>query len=208
MVQYRTIASNSEGFLKDRGSKFHAYAAPVETEEGAKGFVREVEEKHPKCRHICFAYRLGTDEQPDGKQGQLFRTYDAGEPSGSAGQPILNQIDARDITNVIVVVARYFGGTKLGFSGLVRAYRDAASDALERANLETRKLKHQYVIRCPIDSMDQLMNFLSKDGVTIREQQFNLECVVSVEVDEQGQSLLEDLKRMSAISIESSSINS
>jgi len=208
VLKYRTIASKSDGFLKDRGSKLHAYAAHAVTEDDAKAFVNEVQLQHPKCRHVCFAYRIGTDEQPDGKQGRLFRTYDAGEPSGSAGQPILNRIDGRDITNVIVVVARYFGGTKLGFSGLVRAYRDAAGHALKRAALVTRKWREQYLVRCPFDSMDQVMNFLSRDGVTILEQQFYNKCMFRVKVGEHGQSLLNDLKRFSLISIEPLSINS
>lgn len=206
--QYRTIADKSEGFLKDRGSKFYAYAAPVENEDAAKRFVDEVQEQHPKCRHICFAYRIGMEYQPDGKQGQLFRTNDAGEPMGSAGQPILNQIDAGELTNVIVVVARYFGGTKLGFSGLLRAYRAAAVDALDRATIVTGEIKDQYQIRCSFERMDQVMNFLSQDGVSILGQEFEKDCLFRIEVDEKRQTLLDDLRRFPDITIESLPINS
>ncbi len=114
------------GEFKDRGSKFIAYAYPVQTEEEALAYLAALRKEHPKARHHCFAWRLGAD-------GHRFRANDDGEPSGTAGRPILGQIDAAHLTNVVVIVVRYFGGTLLGTSGLIQAYRESTAEALRRA---------------------------------------------------------------------------
>ncbi|MCS7036141.1 MAG: YigZ family protein [Saprospiraceae bacterium] len=123
---YRTLAEPGTSEYKDRGSKFLAYAFPVETEEAALAHVAMLRKEHPKANHHCFAWRLGVE-------GQRFRANDDGEPSGTAGRPILGQIDAAGLTNVVVVVVRYFGGTLLGTSGLLQAYRESAAEALRNA---------------------------------------------------------------------------
>ncbi|HYD92577.1 MAG TPA: YigZ family protein, partial [Flavobacterium sp.] len=111
---YKTITAPCEGSYKEKGSRFLAFSFPVLTEAEAKAKILWVKKEHPKCRHHCYAYRIGTDLQPDGAQGEIYRMNDAGEPSGTAGRPILNQIDSHGLTNIIIIVARYFGGTLLG----------------------------------------------------------------------------------------------
>ncbi len=130
---YRTLAAPATGEFKDRGSKFIAYAFPVQTEEEALAHLATLRREHPKARHHCFAWRLGSD-------GQHFRANDDGEPSGTAGRPILGQIDAAGLTNVVVVVVRYFGGTLLGTSGLIQAYRESAAEALRNAPVVERTI--------------------------------------------------------------------
>ncbi|MEM6700850.1 MAG: YigZ family protein, partial [Bacteroidota bacterium] len=128
--QYKTLAAPSTGEFKDRGSKFFAYAFPVETETEVATALEQVKKEHFKARHHCYAYRLGMDKNN-------FRANDDGEPSGMAGRPILGQIDSWELTDVFIVVVRYFGGTKLGTSGLINAYKKSAMDALEQAEIIT-----------------------------------------------------------------------
>ncbi|MDV7398872.1 YigZ family protein, partial [Arthrospira platensis SPKY1] len=134
---YKTLASSSTGEFKDRGSKFIAYAYPVADEEEAMEKVAELRKEHFKARHHCFAWRFGVD-------GLRFRANDDGEPSGTAGRPILGQIDSFELTNVVVIVVRYFGGTLLGASGLIQAYRESAAEALRQATIEERILQAIY----------------------------------------------------------------
>ncbi len=128
---YRTLTGLVTGEYKDRGSQFLAYAFPTETEEEALAHIAALRKAHPKANHHCFAWRLGLE-------GQRFRANDDGEPSGTAGRPILGQIDAAGLTNVVVVVVRYFGGTLLGASGLIQAYRESAAAALRNAPVVER----------------------------------------------------------------------
>ena len=134
---YRTIASEATATLKIEGSRFLAEAVPVESRDAAEAHIEAVREREHQATHHCTAYRLGTE-------GEDFRYNDDGEPSGTAGQPILRQIDARDLTNTLVVVTRYYGGTKLGTGGLMRAYGDAADAALDRASVVEK------VVRVPV----------------------------------------------------------
>ena len=136
---YRSIAAPAGGELKDRGSKFLAYAAPVQSEADVQAHLAAVRKLHNKARHHCYAYRLGTD-------GNSFRANDDGEPSGTAGRPILGQLDSFDVTDVCIVVVRYFGGTLLGASGLIRAYRGAAALALEDAEIVEHTVRATYRI--------------------------------------------------------------
>jgi len=134
---YRTINGEGQAELKVEGSRFLAEIYPVETREDVEAHLEVVRERERKASHHCFAYRLGRD-------GDDFRYDDDGEPSGTAGQPILRQIDGRDLTNTLIIVTRYFGGTKLGTGGLMRAYADAADAALERATIVEK------VVRTPV----------------------------------------------------------
>jgi uncharacterized YigZ family protein len=123
---YFTITEPSQGSYKEKGSKFIAYAMAVQSEEEVKQIVKDFKKKYYDARHHCYAYRLG-------ERGERYREYDDREPSGTAGRPIHGQLRSRNLTNVLVVVVRYFGGTKLGTSGLLQAYKSAASDALDKA---------------------------------------------------------------------------
>ena len=126
--QYKSIAAPAEGLFKDNGSRFIAFAYPVETEEEVKELVSALKKEYHDARHHCFAYRLGY-------KGDVWRASDDGEPSGSAGRPILGQIESLGLSDVLVVVVRYFGGIKLGIPGLIRAYKTSTADALSSAQV-------------------------------------------------------------------------
>jgi len=165
-MPFFTIKHPTEGVYKEKGSKFLAFAFPVASEEAVKAAVEEVRRAHPKARHHCFAYRLSVD-------GNRFRANDAGEPSGTAGRPILGQIDSKNLTQVLVVVVRYFGGTLLGVSGLINAYRSAAADALERAILIPYREKVNYRLDCDYAILNQLMDYVKNENIEITEEVFD-----------------------------------
>ncbi len=165
---YQTILGESIGEFKDRGSKFIAYAYPVYTENDWQARLAEVRKLHPKARHHCFAYRLGLD-------GNNYRTNDDGEPSGTAGRPILGQIDSFGLTNVMVVVVRYFGGTLLGTSGLINAYRLSAADALAKAEIIERTVEDIYRLTFDYALMSNVMNAVKKLNLEIVQQDFGNE---------------------------------
>lgn len=163
---YLTIAAPTTGEFKDRGSKFMAWAFPVHNEDEIDLHLQDLRKAHPKARHHCFAWRLGST-------GDLFRAYDDGEPSGTAGRPILGQIDSFQLTNTLVVVVRYFGGTLLGTSGLINAYRSAARAALEKA--QTIRVYEEVKIKIDFDYsiMGELMNAVKQVDAKILEQYFD-----------------------------------
>lgn len=166
--QYQTVAQPSQGLFKDRGSKFIAYAEAVYDEDEAKAMLERVRKLHPKGRHHCFAYRLGVE-------GLRHRANDDGEPSGTAGRPILGQIDSHELTNVQVVVVRYFGGTKLGVPGLIHAYKQATIEALAEAEVVQRWIMAEYELAFGYEWMSEVMGFLKQnEEVEIREQVFEL----------------------------------
>lgn len=162
---FHTLSVPSSGEFKDRGSKFLAYACPVCTEEEAMAQVEALRKEHFKARHHCFAWRLGLD-------GQRFRANDDGEPSGTAGRPILGQIDAAGLTDVVVIVVRYFGGTLLGTSGLIQAYRESTADALHRATVVEKIVQDHFRISVDYARMPDLINALKKLEVDIFQQDF------------------------------------
>lgn len=157
---YQTIASPSIGEYKEKGSKFIAYAFAVHSEEEVKKCLEEVKKDHFKARHYCYAYRIGLD-------GKRFRANDDGEPSGTAGRPILGQIDSFGLSNILSVVVRYFGGTKLGTSGLKRAYKEATKDAFEQANIVEKIIEDQFHIIFDYVATSDVMNYLKNEGFTI-----------------------------------------
>ncbi len=163
---YLTIEGPATGTFKDRGSRFVAYAFPVFTETEWQQHLQQVRQDHFKARHHCYAFRLGTDQNQ-------FRANDDGEPSGTAGRPILGQIDHLGLTNIIVIVVRYFGGTKLGTSGLINAYREAARAALEEATIVEKILKEVYELSFDYHLMSQVMNAVKKWKVEIVQQDFS-----------------------------------
>jgi uncharacterized YigZ family protein len=163
--KYKTISGESYGEFKDRGSKFQAYAFPVYTEAEWQERLEEVRKLHPKGRHHCYAYRLGLD-------GNDFRANDDGEPSGTAGRPMLGQIDSSELTNVIVIVVRYFGGTLLGTSGLINAYKLSAAAALENAEIIERTVEDVYRLTFDYALMSQVMNAVKALELEMVKQDF------------------------------------
>lgn len=154
---YKTIASESKGLFKDRGSRFIAIAIPVSTPEEIKNKLDELRKEYHDARHHCYAWVLSPDRQ-------AWRVNDDGEPSGTAGRPILGQINSRELTNVLIVVVRYFGGTLLGVSGLINAYRSAAEDALENARIIEKHVTERWLVTFPYAAMNDVMKVLKEEG--------------------------------------------
>ncbi|MCB0608477.1 MAG: YigZ family protein [Lewinellaceae bacterium] len=164
--EYKTLKEPCLGEFRDRGSKFLAYGFPIRSEEEFQERLAEVKKEHVKARHHCYAWRLGLD-------GNAFRANDDGEPSGTAGRPILGQIDSFELTYVGIVVVRYFGGTLLGTSGLINAYRQSAADALSQAAVITRIVENTYRINFDYALMSRVMNGLSQLEINIVAQDFS-----------------------------------
>lgn len=160
-----TLSAPGIGEFKDRGSRFLAYAFPVISEEDALRYLEALRKEHFKARHHCFAWRLGLD-------GQRFRANDDGEPSGTAGRPILGQIDAAGLTDVVVVVVRYFGGTLLGASGLIQAYRESAAEALRQAPRVEKIVQERFVVSVAYALLPDLQNALKKLGTEIFQENY------------------------------------
>lgn len=162
---YKTLAKESFGEFKDRGSKFLAYAFPVENKKEITEAMEQVRKAHPKARHHCYAYRLGLDRNN-------FRANDDGEPSGTAGRPILGQIDSAGLTNAIIIVVRYFGGTLLGASGLINAYKRSAAEAVSNGKIVEKIVEEKYTLYFDYSHMSKVMNAVSKPPFRILEQRF------------------------------------
>lgn len=192
-----TIAEPTMGEFKDRGSKFIAYTTPLNTEADFAVFLEKIKKEHPKGRHHCFAWRLGLD-------GNRYRANDDGEPSGTAGRPILGQIDSFGLSNVGVVVVRYFGGTLLGTSGLIAAYRESTAGAFRQATIVERIVEDVFDIRFGYDKMPDVMNALKRLSINILSQKFDLDgCITfSIRQSEVEQILLELKAAIMKISLE------
>jgi len=169
-AHFQTIAGPTRSLYKDRGSKFIGHAFPVEDVSDVQQALSELRRQHPAARHLCYAYLLG-------ESGDEFRANDDGEPSGSAGLPILNQIKGHGLTNVLVVVVRYFGGTKLGVPGLIKAYKEAAHTALEHAKVVTRVPQTKLSLQFPHSRIGDVERILRMNGYRIIDQTFGLECI-------------------------------
>ncbi len=172
---YKTIESPSEGLYKEKGSKFLAYAYPVYTEEEIKAHVKKLKDEYYDARHHCFAWHLGMD-------GMRYRENDDGEPSGTAGKPIHGQILSNELTNVLVVVVRYFGGTKLGVHGLIRAYKEATIDALSNASIVEKTVNDFYSVRFDYLVMNDVMRIVKEENIELTKQEFNLNCYVEFSI--------------------------
>ena len=168
---YQTIDKPSSAEFKDRGSKFIAFAFPIETADDFKKRLQLLKKEHPKAVHHCFAYRIGTD-------GNNFRSGDDGEPSGTAGKPILGQIDSKQVTNVAVIVVRYWGGTLLGVPGLINAYRTAASLALQVIPVIQKQIEVNYSIEFDYTQMNEVMMIIKQFNCTILSNEMQLFCVI------------------------------
>jgi len=162
---FHTIQADASGLFKDRGSKFYGYARSIATEQEAQFFLTEIKKEHKKARHHCYAYRLGLDDNN-------FRANDDGEPSGTAGRPILGQIDSAGLTNVMVIVVRYFGGTKLGTSGLINAYRESTRLAFAEATQIKKIVEDRILLTFDYSLMSEIMNAVKKIDPVIYRQDF------------------------------------
>ena len=172
---YTSIASPSRGLYKDQGSRFISYAYPVETEAQVKELVDSLKKEYHDARHHCYAYRLGLD-------GAKFRMNDDGEPSSTAGRPILSQIDSAGLSDVLVVVVRYFGGIKLGVPGLIKAYKTATQDALSQARKVEKTAAVSYHIEFDYMDMDSVMRALKDMDIPQSGQSFNQLCSMDIRV--------------------------
>lgn len=169
---YNTIDKPATAEFKDRGSKFIAYAFPIESAEQFKNQLQEIKKEHAKAVHHCFAYRIGLD-------GNNFRSSDDGEPSGTAGKPILGQIDSKQLVNVAIVVARYFGGTLLGVPGLINAYKTAAALALQITPVIQKQVEEKYSIEFDYTQMNEVMMILKQYNCTVIKQEIQLFCNIT-----------------------------
>ena len=192
---YRTIAKESEGLYKEKGSRFIALAYPVRTEEEVKQHVAEVKKKYYDARHHCYAYILGPNKD-------AYRQNDDGEPSGTAGRPIHGQLLSNDLTDTLIIVIRYFGGIKLGVSGLINAYKTAAKDALDNNTIVERFVEENYEIHFPPLGMNKVMQLLKRDTVKITDQQYDTDCIIRFTVQKRdADALLEALQKVEGASI-------
>ena len=193
---YKTIVSASEGIYKEKSSKFLAFAIPVNSVEEIKEIIKEYRKKYFDARHVCYAYMLG-HERTD------FRANDDGEPSGTAGRPILGQINSRDLTNVLVVVVRYFGGILLGTGGLVTAYKEAAADALDQAEIVEKTVDEQFTIHFDYILLNDVMRIIKEVNPLVLQQIFDNECKIILSIRKQDATLLSSkLEKITGIKIE------
>jgi len=188
---YKTITAPTTSDFRDRGSKFFGFAYPVTDVDEVKEKVKALKKEHPKAVHFCLGFRIGTD-------GTLFRANDDGEPSGSAGKPILGQIDSAGLTDVMVVVVRYFGGSLLGVPGLINAYKTATEQALAQAEVIEKQIEQRVTINFDYPAMNDVMQLLKQSDATIYKQDLQLFCEViagiPVKHSEQYIAKLEEIK--------------
>jgi uncharacterized YigZ family protein len=194
---YKSIAEPSEGLFKDNGSRFIARAYPVETEEEVKEIVASLKKEYYDARHHVYAYRLGY-------MGEKFRANDDGEPSGSSGRPVLGQIDSNSLSDILVVVIRYFGGIKLGIPGLIRAYKTSTADAIANARIVEKIASKRYKVRFGYMSMNSVMKVFKDMGLEQKNQQFDMECSIDTSVRlSQVESFLERMEDVEGCDIQS-----
>lgn len=192
---YQTIAGPAEGLFKDRGSKFFAYAYPIATEDDIKPLLEKIKEQHHTSRHCCYAWKLG----PHGKR---YRANDDGEPSGTAGKPILGQLESNSLTNVLVMVVRYFGGTKLGVGGLINAYRTSAAEALSEAKVLECTVDDVYEACFEYPLMNVVMRVVKERSLTVVEQDFRESCRLIVKIRQsEAAAVAEQLDHINGVTV-------
>ncbi len=172
---YKTIEAPAEGIFRDRGSKFIGYVYPIQSEEDIKSIVQNLKAEHPKARHHCWAMRLSSDRS-------VFRINDDGEPSGTAGRPILNTLLSHDLTQILIVVVRYFGGTLLGVPGLINAYKTAAAEAILAANIIEKTINDRYQLVFGYLQLNEVMKLIKDKQLKIISQEMNNDCELVVEI--------------------------
>lgn len=173
--EYKTIDGISEGVFRDKGSKFIAKAYPVSSEKDVKFHLEQLKKQYYDATHHCYAYMLGYDKS-------AFRSNDDGEPSGTAGKPILGQILSNDLTNILIVVIRYYGGVKLGVPGLINAYKMASADSIHNAKVVTRIVKEVYEMEFPYERMNDVMKIIKDELLEVINNDFGMKCVIEVAI--------------------------
>jgi uncharacterized YigZ family protein len=192
---FKTISKPSEGLFKDKGSKFMSFAFPVVSEEEIRTIVQQLRKEHHSARHHCYAWRLGYEKL-------VFRANDDGEPSSTAGKPILGQIQSFDLTNILIVVVRYFGGTLLGVSGLINAYRNAASDAILQADVVEKLVEKQLLIEFDYLVLNEVMKIFKEEKLTQNEPRFDLRCQLKTQIRLKDLARIEEeLKKVEGLKI-------
>ena len=195
MDLYKTIKLPSEGLFKDKGSKFLAFAYPFENEIEVKSIIEPLRKEHFKAVNFCYAYRIGLDRNN-------FRVNDDGEPSGSAGRPILNVLLSKEITNILVVVVRYWGGTLLGVPGLINAYKSATEEALTNAEIIEKTVNDVYQITFGYVKMNDIMKVVKDFDLKIKNQQFDNQCIIEIEFRQNISSqVIERLEKIDEIEV-------
>lgn len=170
---YKTIESLSQGIYKEKGSKFIAFAIPVSSVNEINSIIKTYRREYHDARHHCYAYMIGLERKD-------WRVNDDGEPSGTAGKPILGQINSFRLTNILIVVIRYFGGKLLGASGLINAYRTAASEAIKNSRIIERTMRVYYEIKFPYSSINEVMKVLKDDEINQSDQKFEMQCTIKI----------------------------
>ncbi len=193
--RYKTIRGGSEGLYKEKGSKFIARAFHVEKEEEAKDFLLQMKKEYHDARHHCYAFRI----QPE---DEFYRSSDDGEPSGTAGKPILNQILSAELFDIIIVVIRYFGGTKLGVPGLIRAYKTAAHDAIEQAEVIIPVITRKMTLSFDYPQMNRVMRIVKEENLHVLKQDFSLSCELVLVVERNREEIVaEKFKRIYELTV-------
>ncbi|WP_282122200.1 IMPACT family protein [Algibacter mikhailovii] len=173
---YKTIDTSPEPVLfKDKNSKFYGYIFPVKTEENVKASLEKLKKEHHSARHWCYAYQLGTETI-------TYRANDDGEPSNSAGMPIYGQIQSFEVTNVLIVVVRYFGGVKLGVGGLINAYKTTAQLALNDSDIIEKTINNDFLISFDYKNMNKVMRIIKEKRLTIINQKLELDCQITISI--------------------------
>ncbi|PKQ44855.1 IMPACT family protein [Confluentibacter flavum] len=184
---YKTIETPTEAILfKDKNSKFYGFAYPIQSENDVKQYIDALKKKHHAARHWCFAYQLGTETTS-------FRANDDGEPNNSAGMPIYGQIQSFDVTNILIVVVRYFGGVKLGVSGLINAYRTTAQLTLEASKIVEKTINIEFCITFEYKNMNKVMRVIKENNITINNQKLALDCNIYISVRKKDAPSLYDI---------------
>ena len=196
MDLYRTIKEKAEGTYSEKRSKFLAFAIPVSTVDEVKTLVAEYQKKYYDARHVCYAYMLGAERKE-------FRANDNGEPSGTAGKPILGQINSNELTNILIIVVRYFGGIKLGTSGLIVAYRLAAAEAIAAAEIIEKTVDEDVKVKFEYPMMNEVMKVVKDMEPQILSQDFEMDCRMTLRIRKgEAERMKEKLKKIETLSIE------
>jgi len=183
MDSYQTIITSTEGIYKEKGSKFLAFSMPVENSEQVKELVKTFKKEYYDARHVCYAYMLGAERKE-------WRANDDGEPSGTAGRPILGQINSRELTNILVIVVRYFGGILLGTGGLIVAYKEAAADALNQAEIIEKTVDCEMTVHFEYAIMNSVMRIVKETNSRILDQGYEGDCFMKLSIRKQEEDFL------------------
>lgn len=192
MSIYKTVKNVSEGTYKEKGSKFLSFIFPCLSEEESKKLLIQLRKQHPLAVHVCYAFRIGSEKKH-------FRSSDDGEPSNSAGPPILGQIQSFDLTNVLVAVVRYYGGTNLGVGGLIQAYRTSTRDAIENATIIEDEDRIEIGVSFTYEQMPTIMRIVKNNSCMVLEQELNQLCFLKLRIAKSNNSLINELEKNAQI---------